>query len=94
MDGLSPLRRVLRPRREAPLHLLDRHVLDVRRESPDVAERVLDAACAVAVELVGRRAEQLRAERDRARADRVDVLDVEVDRDRRPADRLRTGLVA
>ena len=71
----------------ALLHLRRRHVLLARGEVPLVAEGVGEHPDAVAEELVLDRAQQRRARRGRARDDGVDVRDVQVQRDRRAAER-------
>src|SRR5206468_11048564 len=55
----------------------------MRADRPAVAERVLELAVAVAPELIGYGHRHLGAGFDRARDDRIDVVDVEVDGDRR-----------
>src|SRR3954468_20323937 len=54
-----------------------------------MAERVLELAVAIAPELVGNRHGDLRAGLDRARDETVDVVDVQVNGDRRALERLR-----
>src|SRR5687767_15648756 len=71
--------------RGALFQLGHRNILLVSREVPHVAERILDRAGAIAVELVLRRPRHLRARRRRTRHHRVAVLDVHVQRDRRAA---------
>src|SRR5262245_26536991 len=71
-----------------PLELLLRHVLLVRSNVPDVAEWILQGAGAVAVEFVLDRSHRLGALGDRAIPDGVDIVDIEIDRRRRPADGL------
>src|SRR6201999_626614 len=75
----------------APLHLLLGHVLGVRREHPAVAERVLERAGAIAVELVARAVDLGRAGVDRPVVERVDVLGVDQDRARERLVRLGGG---
>src|SRR5207237_37490 len=59
------------------------------RDEPDVTERMLDLTRAIAVELVLDRSHDLGARRHRARNQRVDVVDVEMELHRRAADRRR-----
>src|SRR5439155_21868070 len=72
-----------------PLHLLGRHVLDVSRDVPDVAEGVLDPAAPVAVELVFDGPEHLGPRGDGPLYGGVDVGHVDHDAHGRAADRPR-----
>src|SRR5579862_5967467 len=65
------------------LHLVVSHIADVRRDRPAMPERILEHAVAVAPEHVGDRHRDLRAGLFRLRGRRVDILDVQVNRDRR-----------
>src|SRR5436190_4950970 len=84
-----PRPRLLGHIRGAALELGHRQILLVRGDVPDVAERILERAGAIAVELVLHRPDDLRAGGARARNSGVDVLHVHVDRHRRSAARLR-----
>ncbi len=83
----------LRPRRRAKqsggafFEFLWRNILLVGRDPPAVPERVLEFAAAIAVELIRDRPENLQPRANRT--DSIDILDIEVDHDRRPANRLR-----
>src|SRR6185436_18841117 len=79
--------------RRAFLHFRLRQVLEMRREVPDMAERVLDGAEPVAVELILHRPHQLRARLERLRHLRVDVRQVDVQVDRGTAIARRPGEV-
>jgi hypothetical protein len=57
----------------------------VRRYVPNVAERIFDSPCSVAVELVLYGALQRAAGSDSLRYSRVNVVDVQMDMDRRSA---------
>src|ERR671919_2387264 len=70
------------------LQLVGRQVFLVRRDVPDMAEGILDGAGPVAVELVLDRPQLLRAGRHGLPGHGVHVLDVEMQADRRAADRL------
>ena len=85
-DPLTPLRGLA-------LHLLRRHVFDVRRERPAVAERVFQNGDAVAVELVGQRPLHGGTRRLRALHEGIDIRDVDQQVDRRAAQRLRAAEV-
>src|SRR5271166_286126 len=76
-------------RRSAPANLVHRQIFLVRGDEPAITERVLDPADAIAVELVGHRPDELCPRRHGALDRAVDVLDIKMDRDRRPADGLR-----
>ena len=71
-----------------PLHLRRRDVFDAVSEHPLVTERVAHGARALAVECVRGGAHQRRAGAEGALDRGVRVVDVEVERDRRAADRL------
>src|SRR6266487_6724162 len=77
----------------ALLDLLWRKVFLVRGDGPLVAERIEDRAGTVAIELVLHRSKHLRAGRNRAGGHGVRILEVEHQRDRRAADRLRPARV-
>jgi hypothetical protein len=76
----------------APLHLLGRYILDPVADAPPVAERVPDGARALAVELVLRLSFDAGARLGRAPDHRVGVVDVQMERHARAADRLRTRI--
>src|ERR1700730_15526873 len=84
----GPIEASARLRRSASTDLVHRQILLVGRDEPAVAERVLDSADAVAVKLIRYRPAQPCSSRDGALDRGVDIIDVEVDRDRRAADRL------
>src|SRR5205823_14614397 len=65
------------------LHLVGRHVLDMRGHVPAVAEGILEVSGPVPVELVLDVAEGLGARVERRLKDGVDVLDIHVEGERR-----------
>src|SRR5713226_8385426 len=69
-----------------PVYFVARQILLVRGDVPVMAERVGDAADAIAIELVGHRACELGPRGDRLADDGIDILDIEMDADRRAAD--------
>src|ERR1700730_937052 len=85
----GPIEASARLHRGAPADLVHRQILLVGRDEPAVAERVLDAADAVAVKLIRYRPAPLCPGRDGALDRSIDIVDVKMDRDRRAADRLR-----
>ena len=76
------------------LHLGGSHVLLVGGDGPAMAEGIGQAAIAVAPEHVLRRHDGCRTGSDGALVDRVAVLDIEMDGDRRAADLERPALAA
>src|SRR3989441_13062606 len=71
------------------LHLARRHVLLVRRQRPLLTVRILHATDPIAPEHVGDRHDRLRARGQRLLDRGVHRLDVDVEVDRTPAQRLR-----
>src|SRR5260370_14379527 len=69
-----------------PVDFVAGQILLVRGDEPAMAERVGDAADAIAIELVGHRACERGARGDRLADDGIDILDIEMDADRRAAD--------
>jgi hypothetical protein len=64
-----------------PVDFGARQILLVRGDEPAMAERVGDAANAIAIELVGHRACELGARSDCLANDGVDILDIEMEAD-------------
>ena len=71
------------------LHLLRRHVADMGRDRPLMAERIFHFPVAIAPEHVVERHRHLRARLHRLREKGVRVLDIKMDRDRRTLERFR-----
>src|SRR5215467_10188004 len=92
--SLAPLRRFAarHHRRHALLHLLHRHILLVRGNGPDVAERIDKCPGAIAVELILDLLLHRGTGSDGLREARVDVRDIEQQAHRRAADRLRAAV--
>src|SRR5262245_6263836 len=82
ISSIALPRQHLRP---AFLHFLRRHILLRRRDHPFVAEGVGQLACAIAVEFVLYGPEQRRAGGHGAIDECVDVVDIEMQRDRTAA---------
>src|SRR5271170_7468618 len=70
------------------LHLFGAHIANVRGRRPTVAERILELAIAIAPEHVRKRHGDLRSRVDRAPDERVHVVDIEVNGDRRTLESL------
>ena len=73
----------------APANLLDRQIFLVGGDEPAIPERVVDPTDPVTVNLIGHRSDELCLSRHRARHRGVDILDIEMYRDRRATDGLR-----
>src|SRR4051812_23719625 len=73
------------------LNLLLAEVFLVRGDVPHVAERIFDRAAAIAVELIGHRADELGASRDGLFGEPVAVLDIQVQMNRAAAERCRAA---
>src|SRR6516225_10089695 len=70
------------------LHLGRRDIANKRGDRPAMAERILNLAVAIAPEHVGHGHRSLGARPDGTRADRIDIVDIEMDRHRRALERL------
>ncbi len=86
------LRHLLEEFRGTLLHLRGCEILLARGDPPCVARRIGDRAAAVAPELIRERHLHLRAGADGAVEERIAVLDIEPQRRRRSAERLRAFL--
>src|SRR5215207_10078834 len=75
--------------RVAALHFLGRYVFELVPDQPLVTERIAYAAAALAVESIGGGPQDSGARRNRAFDPRIGIVDVQVDRERRAAERLR-----
>src|ERR1019366_791849 len=73
----------------APLQFVRQNILLAGRDPPAMPKRVLEFAAAIAIELIFDRPENLQARDNRGGRERIDILDIEMDHDRGPADRLR-----
>src|SRR5437868_5554534 len=80
--------RVLAPaqRRRTAADLVGRDILDMRRDVPEMAKRIDNRAKPVTVELVLDRPLQRRTGGDGFLRDRVDILEIDMQPDRRAAD--------
>ena len=89
--GRRPSGALLRLERRHPaVHLLDRQILLALGNVPPVSERIGDMSDAIAVELIGRRRHEPRTGGDGALHPSIRIVDLEVHRHRRSAERFRT----